>query len=157
MGFALRDGAIEGFNLGHVLCRAYNALVRAPAPPDQPAQTQYQLIEANATVENGVASSPELLARAAFMDVTGSGNLELAAQTLDYNLRAGLTNPVAITNCESMNRLVGNSIPFTIKGPVTDAEILPDFGQIIQERVRDEVQNSLRERLEERLRERLQN
>jgi hypothetical protein len=54
-----------------------------------------------------------------------------------------------------MNRLIGGSIPFTIRGPVTAAEIRPDFGQIIQERVRDEVQDRLRERLEERILDRL--
>ncbi|HEY5566433.1 MAG TPA: AsmA family protein [Gammaproteobacteria bacterium] len=155
MGFALSDGAIDGFNLGHVLCQAYNALQQVPAPPEQPKQTAYQLIQANATVENGVATSPELLARAAFVDVTGSGRLVLAEQTLDYDLRAKLTNPITIPRCDSMDRLIGGSIPFTIRGPVTAAEIRPDFGQIIQERVRDEVQDRLRERLEERLLDRL--
>jgi AsmA protein len=153
MGFALRDGALEGFNLGAVLCQAYNKLQQLPAPPDQPKLTQFQVIEANASVANGVASSPELLARSAFMDVTGGGTLALAEAVLDYNLRATLTNAIAIQNCNSMDRLIGGSIPFTIKGPLTDATILPDFGQIIQERVRDELEDRLRERLLERLRQ----
>ena len=151
MGFALRDGALEGFNLGHVLCIGYNKLQQLPAPPDQPKVTRFQLIQANATVANGVATSPELLARAAFVDVTGSGTLVLADGVLDYGMRATLTNSIAIPNCNSMDRLIGNSIPFTIRGPVTDAVILPDFGQIIQERVRDELEDRLRERLLERL------
>jgi uncharacterized protein involved in outer membrane biogenesis len=155
MGFALRDGAIEGFNLGHVLCSAYNVLQRLPAPPEQPKETRYQLIQANATVANGIATSPELLARAAFMDVTGGGRLVLAEQTLDYDLRAALTSPITIPNCNSMDRLIGGSIPFTIRGTVTEAEIRPDFGQIIQERVRDEVQDRIRDRLQDRLLDRL--
>ena len=153
MGFALRDGALEGFNLGHVLCQAYNKLQQLPAPPDQPKLTQYQLIQANATVADGVATSPELLARASFVDVTGSGTLALADGLLDYGMRATLTSPIAIPGCSSMDGLVGGSIPFTIKGPVTAAVILPDFAQIIQERVRDELQDRLRERLLERLRQ----
>jgi AsmA protein len=153
MGFALRDGALEGFNLGHVLCIAYNKLQQLPEPPDQPKLTQFQLIQADAAVANGVATSPEMLARAAFVDVTGSGTLVLADGILDYGMRATFTNPIAIPNCNSMDRLIGGSIPFTIKGPVTAAVILPDFGQIIQERVRDELQDRLRERLLERLRQ----
>lgn len=157
MAFTLENGAIDGFNLAHVLCRAYNVVQRLPAPPDQPARTAYQLIQANATVQGGVATSPEVLARAAFMDVTGSGQLQLAEQTLDYNLRAQLTNSIEIQNCESMDRLIGGSIPFTIKGTVTDAEIRPDFSQIIQERVRDELEDRLRESLQDRLLDRLRN
>jgi AsmA protein len=151
MGFALRDGALEGFNLGQVLCLAYNKLQQLPEPPEQPKVTQYQLIQANATVANGVATSPELLARAAFVDVTGSGTLALADGVVDYGMRATLTNSIAIPTCNSMDRLIGGSIPFTIKGPLTAPVILPDFGQIIQERVRDELQDRLRERLLERL------
>jgi AsmA protein len=147
MGFALRNGAIAGFNLGHVLCQAYNKLQQLPEPPDQPKETRYELIEANATVSDGVATSPELLARAAFMDVTGSGALRLAEQTLDYNLRATLTRSIGIPRCESMDGLIGGSIPFTIKGPVTDAVILPDFAQIIRERAREELRDRLLERL----------
>jgi hypothetical protein len=151
MGFALRDGALEGFNLGQVLCLAYNKLQQLPEPPEQPKVTQFQLIQADASVTNGVATSPELLARAAFVDVTGSGTLALADGVLDYGMRATLTNSIAIPNCSSLDRLIGGSIPFTIKGPVTAAVILPDFGQILQERVRDELQDRLRERLLERL------
>jgi AsmA protein len=152
MGFALRDGTLEGFNLGQVLCLAYNKLQRLPEPPEQAKVTQYQLIQADATVANGVATSPELLARASFVDLTGSGTLVLADGILDYGMRATLTNSIAIPNCSSMDGLIGGSIPFTIKGPATGPMILPDFGQIIQERVRDELQDRLRDRLLERLR-----
>jgi AsmA protein len=153
MGFALRDGAIEGFNLGHVLCSAYNVLQQLPGPADAPKETRYQLIQANATVSNGVATSQELLARSPFMDVTGSGTLTLADQKLDYNLSAKLTNSITIARCESMDRLIGGSIPFTIRGTVTDADIRPDFGKIIQDRVRDEVRDRLQDRLQDRLRD----
>ena len=147
MGFALRDGALEGFNLAHVLCIAYNKLQQLPEPPEQPKVTQYQLIQANASVANGVATSPELLARSAFVDVTGSGTLALADGVLDYGMRATMTNSVAIPNCNSMDRLIGKSIPFTIKGPMAGPTILPDFGQIIQERVRDELRERILDRL----------
>jgi AsmA protein len=137
--------------LGQVLCLAYNKLQRLPEPPDQPRVTQYQIIQADATVANGVATSPELLARTPFVDLTGSGTLVLADGVLDYGMRATLTNSIAIPNCSSMDRLIGGSIPFTIKGPATGPVILPDFGQILQERVRDELGDRLRERLLERL------
>jgi AsmA protein len=157
MSFALRDGAISGFNLGRTLCAAYNLSQKLPQPADAPDQTDYQLIRAAATVSDGIASSPDVLARTAFMDVTGSGRLILVDQILDYDMDAKLTNSIGIARCDSMDPLIGDSIPFTIRGPVTDADIKPDFGQILENRVRDEIRDRAEDRLRNRLEDRLRN
>lgn len=155
MSFALSNGAIEGFNLGRTLCQAYNLTQKLPGPPAAPNETQYELIQAAATVADGIATSPELLARSAFMDVTGGGRLALAEQRLDYDMRAKLTKSIGLPRCESMDRLIGDSIPFTIRGTLAEADIKPDFGKILQDRVRDEIEDRARERLEDRLKDRL--
>lgn len=154
--FALRSGAIDGFNLGRAVCAVYNATQRAAAPAEQPAVTAFDVIGGSATVRDGVASSPDLLARTSFMDVSGRGSLTLAEQRLDYDLEAELTGPIGIAGCESMDALVGESIPLTLRGTVTDPDIRPDFSEIIQRRLRDAVQDRLRERVGDRLRELLQ-
>lgn len=156
VAFALRSGAIEGFNLGRALCAVYNATQRAAAPPERPDVTEYEVIRGSATVTNGVASSPDLLARASFMDVSGAGALTLAEQRLDYELEAKLTGSIGIPGCETMDPLIGESIPLTLRGTVTDPEIRPDFSEIIERRVRDAVEDRLRERVQDRLRDLLQ-
>jgi uncharacterized protein involved in outer membrane biogenesis len=153
VSFALRSGAIDGFNLGRTLCAVYNATQRVAAPPEQPRSTAYELISGSATVRNGVASSPNLLARTSFMDVNGTGSLVLAEQRLDYDLEAKMTGSVGIPGCESMDGLIGESIPLTLRGTVTDPEIRPDFSEIIERRLRNEVQDRLRERVQDRLRD----
>ncbi|HEX7080687.1 MAG TPA: AsmA family protein [Gammaproteobacteria bacterium] len=147
--FSMRDGTIEGFNLGHALCAVYNRTQKLPAPEDRPARTAFELISGTATVRDGVASSPDLLARASFMDLTGSGSLVLAEQRLDYELEAKLTGSTGIRGCEPMDELIGESLPLTLRGTVTAPQILPDFSEIIQRRLRDAV----RDRLEDRLRD----
>ncbi|HEX5418556.1 MAG TPA: AsmA-like C-terminal region-containing protein, partial [Gammaproteobacteria bacterium] len=149
--FSLENGAIDGFNLGRTLCAVYNVTQKLPAPADQPKLTPYRLVSGTATVSNGVASSSDLLARASFMDVSGSGRLKLAEQQLDYTLEAKLTGKIGIAGCESMQPLIGESIPLTLRGTVTNPSISPDFHEIIERRVKKELQHRLQDRLEQRL------
>lgn len=153
VAFTLENGAVRGFNLGHALCAAYNALERQPAPPEQPRATEYALIRGTATVANGVAASNDLLARASFMDVTGRGTLVLVEQRLDYDLEATLTGRIEIPNCQTMERLIGGSIPLDIRGTVTEPEITPDFSEIIKRRVESELRDRIQDRLQDRLRD----
>jgi AsmA protein len=151
--FSMRDGAIDGFNLGRALCVVYNATQRLPAPAEQPALTQYQQIRGTANVRNGVASSSDLLARASFLDLTGAGRLTLTERRLDYSLEATLTGSTGIRGCDALDGLVGESLPLTLRGTVTDPEIRPDFSAIIERRLRDAVRDRVQDRLQDRLRD----
>jgi AsmA protein len=147
VSFAMSDGVVKGFNLGSLLCAAYNLKERLPAPTGQPKETKYQVIKGTATVTAGTAKSKDLLARTAFMDISGGGTLGLVEQRLDYDVDAKLTGKIAIPGCQTMDGLIGESIPFNIKGTVTDPSITPDFSKILQKRLRDEAQDRLREKL----------
>jgi AsmA protein len=157
MSFALRDGVISGFNLGRTLCQVYNARASLPAPPRLPEETSYQLIQGMANVTDGIATMPDLLARAAFMDITGRGRLALVDQQLDFTLESTLTRSLGIQGCESLDGMVGDSFPWTLKGTIAEAEILPDFSKYLRQRVEDEIRDRARERIEERLQDRLRN
>ncbi|HLF12359.1 MAG TPA: AsmA family protein, partial [Gammaproteobacteria bacterium] len=153
VSFSMVEGAIKGFNLGRTLCAAYNATQRAPAPPEQPLQTNYEGIQGTATVSAGTAQSSDLLARTSFMDINGAGTLGLVEQQLNYDLDAKLTGKIGIPGCETLDPYVGNAIPFNIRGTVTSPTITPDFSKLVQRAIREEVQERLQERLEERLRD----
>ena len=144
VAFQIASGAIRGFNVGQILCQAYNATQGVPGPPGGlPKQTDYQLIKGSATVTGGVAQSNDLLARASFMDVTGHGSLGLAEQKLDYELEAKLTGRVAIQNCQTMQSLIGESVPFKIKGTVTDPSVTPDFSKFLQRKAKEKLQDKI--------------
>jgi AsmA protein len=152
VSFNMANGAIKGFNLGHALCKAYNFTQRAPAPPDQPAETAYVAIKGTAAVTGGTAQSEDLLARTSFMDVAGKGSLQLVEQELNYDFDATLTNPIAITNCNTLDRFVGGSLPFEIEGTVTAPSITPDFSRLVQQQLQDKLEDRLKDRLRDLLR-----
>jgi AsmA protein len=144
VAFEIGNGAIRGFNVGATLCQAYNLTQGAPAPPGGlPKQTDYQVIKGSAAVAAGVAQSNDLLARASFMDVTGHGSLGLVEQKLDYELEAKLTGRVAIPNCQTMQNLVGDSIPLKIKGTVTEPSITPDFSKLLKAKAKEKLGDKL--------------
>ena len=150
--FDMEDGAIKGFNLGRMLCAAYNVTQRAPAPPAQPAVTPYVGIKGSAVVTNGMASSSDLIARTSFMDIYGAGTLGLVEQSLDYDLDAKLTGSIGIPNCETLDSFIGGELPFKISGTVTDPSVLPDFSKLVRQQLRDAIQDRLRDRLRDLVR-----
>lgn len=153
VAFEMANGAIKGFNLGRTLCAAWNVTQRAPGPAGQDNKvTQYQAIKGTATVTAGKATSNDLLARTAFMDIYGRGTLGLVEQSLNYDLDAKLTGKIDIPNCDTMDKIMGESFPFNIRGTVTDPSITPDFSKIVQRVIRDRVQDSLEDKLRDRIR-----
>ncbi len=151
VAFQMDDGAIKGFNLGRALCAAWNLKEGAPQPREQPSETAYELMKGSAVVTAGTAQSSDLLVRTSFMDINGRGTLGLVEQTLDYELDAKLTGRVAIQNCETMDDLVGESIPFEIRGTVTDPKITPDFSKILKRVIREGIQDRLKDALRDRI------
>ena len=145
--FDMSSGAIKGFNLGRMLCAAYNVTQRAPAPPEQPAVTPYEGIKGSAVVTNGAATSNDLLARTSFMDINGAGTLGLVEQRLDYDLDAQLTASIGIPNCETLDGFVGDKLPFKISGTVTEPSVMPDFSKLVQRQLREQLQDRVEDRL----------
>src|SRR5262249_43326221 len=111
----------------------------------------YEFMKGSATVTNGTASTNDMLARTAYMDINAHGTLGLLEQKLDYGVDAKLTNKIAIPNCSTLDRHVGLEIPFTVKGTVSEPTILPDFSKLVQRAVREEAKEKAKDKLLDRL------
>jgi len=150
VSFALRDGQLRGFNLGRALCSAYNATQSLPRPASTGAEvTAFQVLRGSAEVSEGIARTDDLEATMAFMSVTGRGQSDLLSRDINYDLVATLTGGVGINGCESMDPLIGDSVPVRVTGTILAPEIAPDYSAIVRGRIRNELQDRLRERLEQ--------
>jgi len=148
VSFSVRDGVLRGFDLGRTMCSAFNATQSLPRPASSAApQTQYQLMRGGADVIEGIARTEDLEATMAFMRVSGRGQSALVSREINYDLVATLTSSIAIERCQSMDRLIGDSVPVKVTGTILEPEIAPDYGEILRNRIRDELQDRLRERL----------
>jgi hypothetical protein len=106
------------------------------------------LLRGSSTVTEGIARTRDLEATTAFLAVTGQGQSDLVSREINYNLVARMTGSIGINGCESMDPLIGDSIPVRATGTITEPDIQPDYGEIVRQRVRGEVQDRLRERLQ---------
>lgn len=147
IGFSLHDGVIKDFNVGRSLCAAYNLTQKLSPPPDEALQTRFQLIRGTAKVGNGVASSSDLLARAPFIEVTGGGRADLIKRSLSYGFEAKLTGSIPIPGCKSMDPLIGDSLPLTLRGALDSPEVRPDFSKILRRRAQQELKKRAMEKL----------
>ncbi len=146
--FSMRNGLIRGIDVGNTLCTVYNARESLPRParPSDPV-TSYRLLRASAEVIEGIARTEDLEATTDFMTVSGRGQSSLVSREINYSLVATLTNSIAIDRCETMDALIGRSIPMRATGPITAPAIEPDYGEILRGRIRNQLEDRLRERL----------
>jgi AsmA protein len=150
--FALRDGVIRGFDLGHSLCDVYSQLEKLPGPTEAAAgHTAYQFLRGNSVVTEGIAQTGNLQAATSFMELSGGGQIDLTTQDIRYDVVAKLVNGIEIGGCQAMDALIGDSIPVNLTGNVAEPAISPDFRQIIRDRAREAVQEEVGDLLRNRL------
>ena len=138
--FALRDGAMEGFNLDHTLCDLYNQLRGYPRPaPATVHATPYSLLRGTAQVRDGIAQTADLLGNMTTIEVSGQGRVDLVTYGIDLDLDAELTAGIPIPGCETLDDLAGRSIPVVVGGTVAEPRIGPDFEELIRQRLQEEA------------------
>lgn len=150
--FALRDGAIRGFNLGHEMCSVWNTVRRLPQPaPTDVDFSTFQLLRGSAVVTDGIARTSDLQGTTSFIETTGRGQLDLATRNINYDLLATLTDSTGIAGCETLERLIGDPIPLELTGNASAPKASFDFGEALEIYGREAAKEAVEERLREAL------
>ncbi len=154
MAFQLSDGSYEGTDIWFELRRA-RALLKRETPPQPvlPARTRFSSVTATGVVKNGVMQNDDLFAELPFMQLKGSGSVDLAAATLNYGLTARvLKRPesmAGMTEAE-LNDFTEAVIPLKITGPLTAPSVKPDVERLLRKRVEEELKGKLLDKLRKR-------
>ena len=158
--FALRDGEIRGINFGHAMCDVWNTVRGLPRPiPTDDDFTAFELLRGSAVVTEGLARTSDLQATASFMEVTGRGQLDLATRDINFDLIAKLTESTGLPGCETLDRLIGDSIPVKLSGNISAPEPSFDFGEALAIQAREAAEAEIeaaKDELEDRLRDALE-
>ena len=151
MSFTLNDGAYEGTDIWYELRRARALLKGGAAPePSLPPRTKFSSVSATGIVTDGVMRNDDLVAKLPFMQLTGSGNVDLAAATIDYSLIARvLERPDALENVteEELEDFTEAVVPLAITGSLTSPSVKPDIEKLLKKRVEKELKDRLFDRL----------
>ena len=121
----------------------------APAPV-LPAKTDFSAVRMSGVVTDGIMRSDDLYAELPFMQLTGGGQVDIPAGTVDYGLTARiLERPEFLHDAtpEEIEEFTEAVIPLRITGPLASPSIKPDLEKLLQQRVEDEIKDKLKDKL----------
>lgn len=153
MDFELQNGTFEGTDIWYELRRA-RALLKSEPPPEPvlPAKTEFSAVRASGVVSNGVMRNDDFYAELPYMRLSGKGDVDLAAASVDYSLTARiLERPEFLTEAtpEELEEFTEAVIPLKITGPLASPKVAPDVEALLQQRVEEEVKDLLEDKLKD--------
>lgn len=156
VGFSFRDGAVQGFDLWHLIrdARAVYRREERPSRPEGDPQTPFGALSGTGTVQNGVMTNEDLRAQLPFMAVAGRGRLDLVRAEVDYRLDVTVQRVPGVDGETDEAELGGQTIPFHVSGPMNEPSYRVDLAGILRDQLQERVDDA-RERLERELLERL--
>ena len=128
MTFEIKQGALAGVNVWDAIARAYaHDQGRSPPPPASP-RTEFSDLRGSATINRGVLYDKSFSALLPALAVSGSGKVDLADLTVDYNLKGRVTGKPAVGT--DVSGLKGASLPLHVTGTVGSLTVKPDLSGI---------------------------
>jgi len=135
---AVKDGALEGIDIGYQLDRA-EALLRGRTQTTQDThRTPFAALSLTAEIVDGVARTHDLTLNSPVLKVTGQGSVTLATQSLDVALLADTL------------RMAGNTpikIPLEVTGSAANPKIRPDLDALVKGQLGQKVKDLLTDKL----------
>ena len=154
----LVDGAWEGTDIWHQL-RVARAIFRQEVPPEPtlPARTEFISVKATGDIADGVFTNNDFLAILPFLQLAGSGTVDLNTTEIDYSLEVNVVERpdlVAGNWGRDFADFKDTVVPLKITGSLESPNVRPDMEGIFRARVEetiDETKEKLRDRLLRRL------
>ena len=153
MKFELRDGTYEGTDVWYELRRA-RAVLKKETPPEPvlPARTKFSSVTATGVVTNGIMRNNDLVADLPFMQLTGSGDVNIPAGTVDYSLKARVfEKPEALEAAtpEEIKDFTKTVVPLKITGSLSDPKVRPDVEALLRQRAEEELEEVVKDKLKD--------
>jgi AsmA protein len=133
------DGAVEGIDLGYELGRA-EALIRREGMPNTPnsKRTKFDALKMSADIVAGIAATHDITMDSQVLKITGQGNANLPAKTVDLSLLADTL------------KMAGNTplkIPVKVTGSLTDPTVKPDIEALAKGQLKEKLKDVLQDKL----------
>lgn len=157
----LRDGAIKGINLARTLRTAKAALSGGQdleQRADQTEKTDFSELSASFRINKGVAHNQDLLVKSPFLRLTGAGQIDVAAGTIDYVAKTAVVGTSKGQGGKELDELRGVTVPVRLTGPFESLSYRLEFGQMVTEAAKSKIEEKKQEatrRIEDKLQEQL--
>ncbi|MCL2829328.1 MAG: AsmA family protein [Betaproteobacteria bacterium] len=154
---ALRDGAIKGIDLAKSFrtlkaqFRGEDAMINA----SQAQKTDFSALTASFVVRDGVAKNDDLSAQSPFFRITGAGEINIGASTMDYLSKVTVVNTSGGQDGKDLESLKGLTIPVRLVGPFDKLSYRIEFGKLLQEQAKAKVEEK-KEEVKQKAQEKVQ-
>jgi AsmA protein len=151
VGFAVKNGSLEGFDFWYELRRA-RARIDGTAVPDRgdaPRRTTFSSLSASGVVKDALLTNNDLNGTLDFMSIDGSGTVNLLDDAINFDLTAKLVDGPVLQSDPGMAKMAGDTLPLKVTGTIDAPSVLPDFNAIVRQQVEQEVDEAVEEKKEE--------
>jgi AsmA protein len=149
--FDITDGALYGVNIPQMI-RSAQAKLKGDLSADtkEERKTDFSSLTGNFTLENGVATNPDLAMSSPLLRVAGKGSANLLTEALDYRLTTSLVNSLKGQGGSEKDALAGIDIPLAITGTFQKPEYALDTQALLNNQLKEETDKA-KEKLKDSL------
>lgn len=158
----LQDGAIKGINIASTLRSAKAKLGMQSDSQTQAAsateKTDFSELKASFAINNGVAHNDDLSAKSPLLRLTGNGDINIGAGSMDYVAKATVVGSLEGQGGKEISQLKGVTVPVRITGPFDALKYKVDVGALSTESAKaklEEKKSEVKEKAKEKLQEKL--
>lgn len=141
---ALRDGAVKGVDLAGAVRGVKSAFgagdVEGSGSSKQ--KTDFSELTASFAIKNGVAHNDDLSLKSPFVRVTGGGDVDIAANKLDYVVKTAIVASMAGQGGREMGDLKGLTVPVRVAGPFDRLKYKVEFSQMVRGASKEDLKAS---------------
>ncbi len=158
---ALRDGAVKGVDLAGAVRRVKSLFNPGDVEGSGSARekTDFSELSASFTIRNGVAHNEDLSLKSPFLRVTGSGDVNIPQNAMDYVVKTSVVASMAGQGGAERPELKGLTVPVRVSGPFDALKYKVEFSQMVRGATKEQLEAAKeagREALQEAARGKLQ-
>ena len=118
---ALKDGAVKGIDLAGAVRSAKSMFggKDAEGTASRSEQTDFSELTASFDIKDGIAHNDDLSLKSPFLRVTGAGDVNIGADSLDYVVKTAVVGSMAGQGGKELAELKGLTVPVRVSGPFT--------------------------------------
>lgn len=133
-GLNLVDGAVKGIDIAGTI-RGYKDKLsslkgEATVEGDKTQKTDFSEMAATFNIRNGVAHNDDLSMKAPLFRITGSGDIDIANETINYLAKPTIVKSLAGQGGAGLDELSGVTIPVKLTGTFAKPKYALDFAGI---------------------------
>jgi AsmA protein len=151
VSFSFKNGKVKGFNLGQIIRKGEAFMSGTQLDDSAPQETDFTTLSASGKVVNGVLTSDDLNAASPLFRVGGAGQVDIAAQTIDYVAKPTIVNTATGQGGKQLADLSGLVIPVHVTGTFAQPRYSIDVKSALQQRGTEKIQQKLSDQIDKKL------